>query len=54
MKKKVHYTPDSNKTYLHPGRQANIIYEGKWSDILEKYIRSLLIIMESETELMLQ
>ena len=29
MKKKVHYTPDSNKTYLHPGRQANIIYEGK-------------------------
>ena len=29
MKKKVHYTPDSNKTYLHPGRQANISYEGK-------------------------
>lgn len=29
MKKKVHYTPDSGKPYLHPGRQANIIYEGK-------------------------
>ncbi|MFR3133138.1 MAG: phenylalanine--tRNA ligase subunit beta, partial [Lachnospiraceae bacterium] len=29
MKKKVSYTPDSNKPYLHPGRQANIIYEGK-------------------------
>ena len=29
MKKKPHYTPDSNKTYLHPGRQANIVYEGK-------------------------
>ena len=29
MKKKIHYTPDSQKTYLHPGRQANIIYEGK-------------------------
>ena len=29
MKKKVHYTPDSNKTYLHPGRQANISYEAK-------------------------
>ena len=29
MKKKVHYAPDSNKTYLHPGRQANISYEGK-------------------------
>ena len=28
MKKKVHYTPDSGKTWLHPGRQANIIYEG--------------------------
>ena len=28
MKKKVTYSPDSNKTYLHPGRQANIIYEG--------------------------
>lgn len=29
MKKKIHYTPDSNKPYLHPGRQANIIYDGK-------------------------
>ena len=29
MKKKVHYTPDSGKPYLHPGRQANIVYEGK-------------------------
>ena len=29
MKKKVHYTPDSNKTYLHPGRQANILYDGE-------------------------
>ena len=29
MKKKVHYTPDSSKPYLHPGRQANILYEGK-------------------------
>ena len=29
MKKKVHYTPDSDKPYLHPGRQANILYEGK-------------------------
>ena len=28
MKKKVHYTPDSGKPWLHPGRQANIIYEG--------------------------
>lgn len=26
---KVHYTPDSNKTYLHPGRQAEVSYEGK-------------------------
>ena len=29
MKKKVHYTPDSGKPYLHPGRQARILYEGK-------------------------
>lgn len=28
MKKKVHYTPDSGKPWLHPGRQANIIYKG--------------------------
>ena len=28
MKKKVYYTPDSGKPWLHPGRQANIIYEG--------------------------
>ena len=28
MKKKVHYTPDSGKPWFHPGRQANIIYEG--------------------------
>ena len=28
MKKKVHYTPDSGKPWLHPGRHANIIYEG--------------------------
>ncbi len=28
MKKKLHYTPDSEKSYLHPGRQANISYEG--------------------------
>lgn len=29
MKAKVRYTPDSNKTYLHPGRQAKILYSGK-------------------------
>ena len=28
IKKKVYYTPDSGKPWLHPGRQANIIYEG--------------------------
>lgn len=26
MKAKMEYSPDSNKTYLHPGRQANMIY----------------------------
>nr|WP_288788041.1 phenylalanine--tRNA ligase subunit beta [uncultured Blautia sp.] len=29
MKKKVTYDPNSGKTFLHPGRQANMIYEGK-------------------------
>ena len=29
MKKKVTYDPNSGKPFLHPGRQANIIYEGK-------------------------
>lgn len=27
MKKKVEYDPQSEKTFLHPGRQANIIYD---------------------------
>ena len=29
MKKKVTYDPISGKPFLHPGRQANMIYEGK-------------------------
>ena len=29
MKKKVTYDPNSEKSFLHPGRQANMIYEGK-------------------------
>ena len=29
MKKKVTYDPNSGKSFLHPGRQANMIYEGK-------------------------
>ena len=28
MKKKMQYDPESGKPYLHPGRQANMIYEG--------------------------
>ena len=29
MRDKVDYDPNSGKTYLHPGRQANMIYDGK-------------------------
>ena len=29
MKKKVTYDPNRGKPFLHPGRQANMIYEGK-------------------------
>ena len=29
MKKKVTYDPNSGKPFLHPGRQANMIYKGK-------------------------
>ena len=29
MNKKVTYDPNSGKPFLHPGRQANMIYEGK-------------------------
>ena len=29
MKKKVTYDPNSEKPFLHPGRQANMIYDGK-------------------------
>ena len=28
MMKKVHYNPDCNRPYLHPGRKADIVYEG--------------------------
>ncbi len=28
MRKKAVYDPDAGRNYLHPGRQANIIYEG--------------------------
>lgn len=29
MRKKVHYDPKCNRPYLHPGRKAEIVYEGK-------------------------
>ncbi|MGN0347196.1 MAG: phenylalanine--tRNA ligase subunit beta [Lachnospiraceae bacterium] len=29
MKKQPSYDPDSGKTFLHPGRQANIVYDGE-------------------------
>lgn len=29
MKKKVSYAPNSGKNYLHPGRQANVYYDGR-------------------------
>ena len=29
MKEKEVYDPNAGKSYLHPGRQANIIYDGK-------------------------
>ena len=29
MKEKEKYDPNAGKTFLHPGRQANIIYDGK-------------------------
>ena len=28
MHKKPHYNPDDKKSYLHPGRQADIVYDG--------------------------
>lgn len=28
MKKKAEYDPNAGKTFLHPGRQANVIYDG--------------------------
>lgn len=28
MKKKTHYDPQAGKEFLHPGRQANVIYDG--------------------------
>ena len=34
MRDKIDYDPNSGKTYLHPGRQANMIYDGK---VVAKY-----------------
>ena len=28
MHRKPHYDPQAGKTFLHPGRQANVIYDG--------------------------
>lgn len=28
MKKKAEYDPNAQKPWLHPGRQANVVYEG--------------------------
>lgn len=28
MKKKPHYNPQAGKVFLHPGRQANVVYDG--------------------------
>ena len=28
MKRKMEYDPESGKPFLHPGRQANMVYEG--------------------------
>ena len=28
MEKKIHYNPDCNRPYLHPGRKADIVYDG--------------------------
>ena len=39
--------PQAGKTYLHPGRQANIIYGGKIVGYLARRIRRLQTIMES-------
>ena len=29
LKNKISYDPDNKKTFLHPGRQADIVYDGK-------------------------
>lgn len=29
MRQRIAYDPDAGKSYLHPGRQANVMYEGK-------------------------
>ena len=47
MRDKVDYDPNSGKTYLHPGRQANMVYDGKVVGYLGEIILWLQILMES-------
>ncbi len=49
MKKKMEYDPTSGKPFLHPGRQADMIYEGKVVGYLGEVHPLLQIIMESES-----
>ncbi len=39
MKKRVHYDAKAGKTFLHPGRQANIVYDGTVIGYLVKFIQ---------------
>ena len=48
MKEKETYDPNSGRSYLHPGRQADIIYKGSKIGFLAKYIRKWRILMASE------
>ena len=50
LHKKETYDPNAGKNFLHPGRQANIVYDGKVVGYMGGFIRKLLISMESVKE----
>ena len=54
MHEKERYDPNAGKTFLHPGRQANIIYGGKVVGYLGEVHPEVADIYESGQELMLQ
>ena len=52
MHKKEEYNPNAGKPFLHPGRQAEIIYDKTVIGYMERFTQQLQLLMALERELM--